>query len=237
MSLWLLNRVRLSFFALLISFLALLPATASSEAGRTTQNVVANLGAGAGTFTMPRADLQVDWAVDRNQEVACGGPAIAGGSTSGDAVFSHLGNSRIEASAAWDVGNLINNPQYEPDGPAGGPVAPILGPNDYPYQFHFDPRVGGCSDGLAATGEVRILAANGDEVHGGVQGGEAHRLDFLQPGDGVESFVNIEISGGTGRFGNAAGSFTMHTIVRFDPALGHFVIDLAEVLPGGTLTY
>jgi hypothetical protein len=29
----------------------------------------------------------------------------------------------------------------------------------------------------------------------------------------------------------------MHTIIRFDPTKGRFVIDLAEVLPGGTIGY
>jgi hypothetical protein len=53
----------------------------------------------------------------------------------------------------------------------------------------------------------------------------------------VETFVIVAITGGTGRFADATGSFTMHTIIRFDMRLGAFVIDLAEMLPGGTINY
>jgi hypothetical protein len=188
-------------------------------------------------FAMHHTDLEVEWAVDRDHEVGCGGSAVAGGFTVGEVNVSHLGKSGIGASAAWDIGHLIDSPKYTPTGPAGGPVAEVLGPTDYPYEFHFDPRTGECSSGLVASGEVLISAASGDELRGSIQGGEAHRLDFLLPGDGVESFVEIAISGGTGRFHDATGAFTMHTILRFDPALGHFVVDLAEVMPGATLGY
>jgi len=57
------------------------------------------------------------------------------------------------------------------------------------------------------------------------------------PGDGVESFVEVGIDGGTGAFEKASGSFTMHTIIRFDPGQGKFVADLAEILPGGTVKF
>lgn len=189
------------------------------------------------SLTMSQAALDVEWAVDRDSEVACAGDSIAGGLTVGDAIFSELGESHIEASAAWNVGNLLPSGQYTPDGPAGGPVAPVLEPSEYPHEFEYDARIGKCGSGLTATGTVRITAANGDIVDGTVQGGEAHRLDFLMPGDGVESFVEVNVTGGTGAYKNATGSFVMHTIVRFDPDLGHFVIDSAEMLPGGKLTF
>jgi hypothetical protein len=222
-------------FALLIVCAVALVAFFILEPGSLRAEAVP--GPGKRPFTMTNADIGVDWAIDRNQELACGGDEIAGGSTSGDGAFSHLGRAVIEASAAWDIGNLIDDPQFEPEGPAGGPVAPVLGPEDYPYVFHFDPAMGECGDGPSATGEVRITGANDDEVHASIQGGEAHRLDFVVPGDGVETFTIVEITGGTGRFEDATGSFTLHTIIRFDGELGHFVIDLAEILPGGKIDY
>jgi hypothetical protein len=232
MSLRLYGRYHLAVLTLLITCLA-----AATSHGRTDHDNTADQSDRQRPLIMPRSDLHVDWAVDRDHEVACEGDAIAGGSTSGGAVFSSLGRSHITASGAWDVGHPISNPQFQPIGPAGGPVAPVLGPGEYPYAFHFDPRIPDCAAGLVATGEVVITAANGDEVHGSVQGGEAHRLDFQQPGDGVETFVIVEIAGGTGRFQNATGSFTMHTIIRFDPGLGRFVLDFAEVMPGGTIGF
>ena len=58
----------------------------------------------------------------------------------------------------------------------------------------------------------------------------------LLPGDGVESFVEVTVTGGTGQFANATGSFVAHVIVRLMPTL-RFDITLAEILPGGTLFY
>ncbi|MGD2071584.1 MAG: hypothetical protein PVI57_23165, partial [Gemmatimonadota bacterium] len=69
-----------------------------------------------------------------------------------------------------------------------------------------------------------------------ITGGEAHRLDFILPGDGVESFLEVTVTGGTGQFASATGSFVAHVIVRFMPTL-RFDITLAEILPGGTLYY
>jgi hypothetical protein len=188
-------------------------------------------------FTLSQADLQIGWGVTKAQEIACGAPGIAGGSTVGEAVFAHLGRASVEVSAAWDIDHLISDPQYHPVGPAGGPVAPVLGPGDYPYAFHFDPKTGQCGSGPTATGQIRITAANGDEVDGRVTGGETFRLDFSFPGDGVETFLEVEITGGTGRFAEASGSFVAHTITRFNPVSGASSVDLAELLPGGTISY
>jgi hypothetical protein len=188
-------------------------------------------------FELSSDSLAVDWAISRDQEVACSGDSIAGGATSGQADITPLGTCTIQAYAAWKIDSLIANPVFNPSGPAGGPVATVLGPTQYPYQFHVDLNTLACGTGPSATGEVRITLANGSEVHGRVQGGEAHRLDFLLPGDGVESFVYVRIDGGTGDFENATGSFTMHTIIRFDAGSSGFVVDLAEALPGGTISY
>jgi hypothetical protein len=73
-------------------------------------------------------------------------------------------------------------------------------------------------------------------VFGNITGGEAHRLDFIINGDGVESFVEVAVTGGTGRFAGATGSFVVHSIARIQPTL-RFAITLAEILPGGTLGY
>jgi hypothetical protein len=64
----------------------------------------------------------------------------------------------------------------------------------------------------------------------------AHKLDFIVDGDGVESFAEVAVTGGTGRFAAATGAFVVHTIARIQPTL-NFAITLAEVLPGGTIGY
>jgi hypothetical protein len=220
----------LLIFALVITVLSVLTACDDDDDDDNPVNVEQY------DFEISNDSLVVDWAISRDQEVACGGDSIAGGSTSGPADIAPLGTGTIQAAAAWKIDSLIANPVFNPSGPAGGPVATVLGPSQYPYEFHVDLLNAGCGAGPSATGEVRITLANGSEVHGRVQGGEAHRLDFLTPGDGVESFVYVRIDGGTGQFENATGSFTMHTIIRFAGASG-FVVDLAEVLPGGTISF
>ena len=177
------------------------------------------------------------WTVSRDQELGCGGPAVAGGQVGGSGNFSHLGQSAVDVSVAWNVGTLLQTPaRYTPVGPAGGPVAPVLGQSSYPYAFHYNPTTGNCGQAVAATGNVVLTAANGDKVFGNVTGGEAHRLDFIFDGDGVEAFIEVAVTGGTGRFSGATGSFVVHTIARLTPTL-NFDITLAEVLPGGTLGY
>jgi hypothetical protein len=188
---------------------------------------------------MTRGDLQLDWAIDRAHELACGGSEIAGGHSTGQGNFTHLGRSTIEVSAAWDIGNQLDpaDAQYVPTGPAGGPVAPVLGTGAYPYEFHFNPFTDECGPAVTTTGEVTVTAANGDEVSGAITGGETFRLDFMAPGDGVETFAIVTITGGSGRFAGATGEFVTHTITRFDYDAAKFVIDLAEVMPGGTIAY
>jgi len=117
---------------------------------------------------MSDAHLQLDWGITGTQELDCGGNKIAGGHSSGQGNFTHLGQSSIEVSAAWDIGHQLDpaDAQFVPTGPAGGPVAPVLGTGAYPYQFQFNPFTGECSAAVAATGEVKITAANGDEVFG-----------------------------------------------------------------------
>lgn len=198
-------------------------------------------------FEMSSSDLTFDWGIQRDQELACEGEEIAGGAISGNATFTHLDRASIEMSAAWDIGNLLTDdpgfePGFEPDGPAGGPVAPVL---SEPYSFNVNPFESPpppgdpeCEeDAVTATAEIDLTAADGDQVFGEVVGGETHRLDFVEEGDGIETFAIINIDGGTGRFQDATGSFVVHTIARFDFEAGMFVIDLAELLPGGSISY
>jgi hypothetical protein len=177
------------------------------------------------------------WTVSRDQELSCAGVAVAGGQVGGKGNFTQLGESSVDVSAAWNVGNLIQTTaQYQPVGPAGGPVAPVLGQSEYPYAFSYDPEAGECGQAVEATGKVILTAANGDQVFGDITGGEAHRLDFILNGDGVETFAEVSVTGGTGRFADATGEFVVHTIARMLPTF-RFAITLAEILPGATLGY
>ncbi|HUF65127.1 MAG TPA: hypothetical protein VMM17_04050, partial [Gemmatimonadaceae bacterium] len=126
-------------------------------------------GADARPLKLNHHGLVPVWTVSKDQELACGGPAVAGGEVGGRASFTHLGASSVQVSAAWDVGNLIAGPaQYEPVGPAGGPVAPVLGQSGYPYAFHYDPESDSCQPGAVATGKVVLTAANGDRLFGDI---------------------------------------------------------------------
>lgn len=198
-------------------------------------------------FKMSNPRLDLAWGIERDFELDCGGDEIAGGEIDGVANLAHLGRATIALSAAWDIGQVNPNPGdavFSPVGPAGGPFAPVLEwPDDYPYDFQFDPFTQTCSQEVSATGELVLTAANGDEIEGRIAGGETHRLDFPNPlgvvvaGSGVETFAIIDVVGGTGRFSQASGSFVVHTITRFDFIAEEFVIDLAEILPGGTIAY
>jgi hypothetical protein len=188
-------------------------------------------------FKMSRSELKLEWGIVAQQEQFCTGNRIAGGSTIGKGNFTHLGLTDIEMSAAWDIDRLISDPQFVPEGPAGGPVATVLSGSEYPYHFMFNPFTQQCEPAVSATGNLVLTAANGDKLFGKVASGETHRLDFLVEGDGIENFSVIVVVGGTGKFEGATGSFVIHTISRFDPVIGGFVIDLAEVLPGGTIAY
>ena len=181
--------------------------------------------------------LALNWGITKTQEEGCGGPSIAGGELGGKGQFSHLGSSGVSVSAAWDIGHLITGAaQFKPIGPASGPVAPVLGRSAYPYAFRYDPSTNSCAAGHVATGKVVLVAANGDRVTGDITGGETHKLDFIVDGDGVETFATVAVTGGTGRFSGANGSFVVHTIARLKTSL-EFVVTFAEVLPGGTLGY
>jgi hypothetical protein len=161
------------------------------------------------------------WVVSHFAEQVCNGRLVAGTEVRSSGNLTHLGKSDASASLAWDwavpaAGN------HTPQGPTTNSSATILG--SYPYTF--------CSDTRVATGEVVLEAANGDEVHGVVSGGEVYELGYDVPGDGQEQFMEVEFSGGTGRFRSATGSIVIHSIVRFDGSLA-----LNEILPGGTIQY
>ena len=194
---------------------------------------------------MTEADVGLAWGITIFQEVPCGGPEIAGGELTGEGTFTGgLGGAELTMSSAWDVGNLLDDADKEfvPESPqAAGPAAPVLGENDYPHAFVFNPFTDEClvpgEAPAVATGDITFLASDGAELYGNVVGGETYRLDFVVEGDGIETFNIIEFAGGTGRFSGATGSFVVHSIFRFDHGAQEFVLDLAEVLPGGTITY
>jgi hypothetical protein len=194
-------------------------------------------GANARPLKLNHHQMSPVWTVSKDQELACGGAAIAGGEVGGKGNFTHLGESSVDVSAAWDIGHLIQTPpRYTPVGPASGPVAPVVGQSGYPYAFHRDPNSGDCQQTVEATGKVVLTAANGDQLYGDITGGEAFKMDFVIDGDGVESFAEVAVTGGTGRFAGATGSFVVHLIARVQPTL-KFAITLAEIMPGGTLGY
>jgi hypothetical protein len=210
--------------------------------------IIATFAAACGDSTGPierpiemnGSDLQLEWAIERNQELACGGDEVAGGGISGEADLSPFGNVTIGMTAAWDIGARNADPtqaEFSPEGPAGGPFAPIFGPAGHPYQFNFNPASGECGGGPVATGELVLTTEDGAEIRAVVTGGETHRLDFVMEGDGVELFAIVSIVGGSGRYRDATGSLVLHTISRFDFDAMQFVVDLAEVLPGGTVTF
>ena len=197
-------------------------------------------------FEMTTADVALEWGITKFQEEPCSGNEMAGGEISGSTTFAGIGTLSVAMTSAWDIGNLLDDAekQYEPvseAAPAERPAAPVLGQDDYPYGFQFDPFTNTClapgESVVSATGEVLFTATNGDELFGLVTGGETYRLDFVLEGDGIETFAEVEFDGGTGRFDGATGSFVVHTIFRFDVTIGAFVLDLAEVLPGGTIRY
>ena len=188
---------------------------------------------------MTSADLNLVWAITREHEMPCGGDEVGGGAISGLATFVEIGLVNLELSSVWDIENKLEpaEVEYEPEGPAGGPVARVFGKQDYPYDFMFSPFTGQCETVVSATGEMTLTTDNGDTILGMVNGGETHRLDFVIEGDGIETFARIDIEGGTGEFEGATGQFVTHTITRFDFVSNQFVMDLATVLPGGTITY
>jgi len=209
------------------------------DAGLSPEAITAVLSRGndARSLTLNHHALALNWGITKSQEEGCGGTAIAGGDLGGSAVFSHLGYSSVSVSAAWDIGHLITgSARFKPQGPASGPVAPVLGQSKYPYNFHYDPANNKCGAGHVATGKVVLVAANGDQVRGDITGGETHKLDFIVDGDGVETFATVTVTDGTGRFAGATGSFVVHSIARLQPSLT-FAITFAELLPGATLGF
>ncbi len=197
-------------------------------------------------FEMTAASIQLDWGITIFQEEPCSGQQMAGGEISGTATFAGIGPLSVGMTSAWDIDNLLDDAdkRYEPvsdAAPEDGPAAPVLGQGDYPYAFQFDPFENTCLEPgesvVSATGDVVFTDGDGAELYGHVTGGETYRLDFVMEGDGIETFAEVDFTGGTGRFAGATGSFVIHTIFRFDFGANEFVLDLAEVLPDGTIRY
>jgi len=150
-----------------------------------------------------------------------------------------LGDITSYVNAAWDWGEVASG-DFTPVGPITAFSATVLptptGGLTYPHPFLFDPFAPpiNCATTVTATGQVIIIAANGDFVFGQVIGGEVYELGFDTDGDGQESFLEIDVDGGTGRFDGATGSFVSHTI--FDFRSGVPVVVINEIIDG-TIVY
>lgn len=220
-----------------LQFLVMLAALVLIAAGCQTEDD------GAQAFTLSDPDIDMAWVLTRDHELACGAPEMAGGEIEGSGTFGDLGRLDVAMSAAWDIGAANPDPdqaEYEPQSPdAGGPFAPVLGQSDYPYAFQANPfatnEADACDPTVEATGQLILTTPGGDQLAGNVTGGETHRLDVQQEGDGIEVFAEIAFDGGTGQFADARGSAVLHLITHFDFAAGAFVIDEIEVLAGGTV--
>ncbi|MDZ7801189.1 MAG: hypothetical protein U5K81_10420 [Trueperaceae bacterium] len=196
-------------------------------------------------FTLDHHDLAMAWAVPHDHERLCGGAEMEGGEIGGEASLVDLGTFDVTLSAAWDVGATepdAGRATYTPRSPhAAGPFAPVLGQDAYPYAFEANPFASSLADAcqptVRATGEALLTGTNGDRLVGHFTGGETHRLDVQQEGDGIEVFAEIAFDGGAGRFANATGSAVLHLIAHFDFDQQTFVIERVGVLPGRTIQF
>jgi len=194
-------------------------ATTQDQPGRTESNS-ANRGRPI-SATFKQAEPV--WIVSHFAEQTCNG-LVAGAEVRSKGNVSHLGLTTATASAAWDWSSGAAG-AFSPVGPTTGPSATVI--DAYPHAF--------CSAPLTATGEVVMVAANGDELHGIVTGGEVYELGYDVAGDGQEQFVMVSVDGGTGRFSDATGEFVLHLMARFD--LSGFHVLRSEILPGGWVQY
>ncbi len=132
-------------------------------------------------------DAAVIWGVPNQLENACSGGIIAGAASVANGVFSQLGDISSYVNAAWDW-SQTPVPNHTPEGPTTASNAVVLpvGGNSYPHTFKFDPFATSftCAPTATATGQVIIIAANGDFVFGQVTGGEVYELGFDNDGDG-----------------------------------------------------
>jgi len=161
------------------------------------------------------------WFVSHFAEETCG-DRVAGTDAEVGGNFTHMGKTEGHAAAAWDWGTPAAG-RYAPEGPATGSSATILAA--YPYDF--------CSAERSASGQVVLERKNGDQVFGVVVGGEVYELGFVRAGDAQEQFIEIDITGGTGRFEAARGRFVFHAVVHL---VGETLMK-GEILDGGRIAY
>ena len=158
-----------------------------------------------GTFS----DLAVTQAQDHFfEELVCGGGPFAGADSTAQGKVSHLGKTATTISTAWEWGTPAAG-DFTPVGPFTASSATVVGVHVFNGQVF---PAAGCNS-WATTGIVTLTAANGDLVTGTVTGGEIYELGFTVAGDGQESFIEVDITGGTGRFSGAMGSFVTHSII------------------------
>lgn len=136
---------------------------------------------------------------------------------------SPLGNFTGSASAAWDWGTLAAGVFIPVAGSHGGTVttssATVIG--SYPQSF--------CSSSFEASGIAIMKDTDGDELIGTITGGEIYEVNFgLFPGDGQESFLTVVITGGSGKWAGATGSYVTHSIIKVT-AVPSLVVVFSEI--------
>lgn len=163
-------------------------------------------------------------------EGGCDAGPFAGADSTANGKVSHMGKTTAVISAAWDWGTSATG-THTPDGPVTGPTAAVLG-SGHAFAGQVFPSFG-CfgTNSWTSTGTVLLTAANGDMVTGSITGGEIYELGFVTAGDGQESFIEVEIVGGTGRFTGATGSYVLHSIIN------GLDIVLSEITKGGKIKY
>ncbi|UCE03884.1 MAG: hypothetical protein JSW67_06780 [Candidatus Latescibacterota bacterium] len=165
--------------------------------------------------------FEPNWVVSHFRE-GCDGSLDAGAEVASSGNVTHMGKTYAVASAAWNWADEAAR-VHTPVGPTTGSSASLI--TSYPHAF--------CGRSEVATGDVVLTAANGDEVHGTITGGEVYELGFERAGDGQEQFIEVTIMGGTGRFDDAIGCFVLHIV--FD--LFEQKMLLGEILEEGSIDY
>jgi hypothetical protein len=161
-------------------------------------------------------------------ELSCGGGAWAGADTVATGSIAHLAQTTVTTSAAWEWIGTVG--KYTPTGPATAFSATVAGAHAFSGQLFPNP---GCN-AWATTGAVLMTAKNGT-VTGLVTGGEIYELTYDVAGDGQESFLEVMITGGTGKYAGATGSFVTHSVLRTSGAA--ITVVSSRIMRGGKITY
>jgi hypothetical protein len=152
-----------------------------------------------GTFTT----LAATNGVDHLNEQGCG-PPYAGSESSAGGSVSPYGVGTGTLSTHWDWGTSAPG-AFTPTGATTGFSATVL-TGSYTSCFNAT---------FTATG-VANIQFGADTLQGQVSGGEIYEIDS---GAGQESFIVVTVTGGTGQFATATGSYVTHSVVSFTSGL------------------